>query len=181
MEWKTLERPSYFGKHRDEKISEYNSHYGTGNWRLVWQWGDCVLNFLDACIIYEDSYYADSKKRPELWQQLRVEAKDIYDHEPSDVESGLDYAIQKGYATHLQDIAIRRVMVRNGWRFSGDSLIQVRSHCEYWGQLLSPGKVSFHRTELIVQPNLEGWWDTNSVEDFYQSNKLLQAKNLLIH
>ncbi|MFQ6010159.1 MAG: hypothetical protein ACE5J7_03520, partial [Candidatus Aenigmatarchaeota archaeon] len=61
-------------------------------------------------------------------------------------------------------------------KFQGKKLVQIRSHKSYWGKNLSPGRVPFHRPELIVEPHLEGWWDDNSVECFYQSNKILQIR-----
>ena len=65
-------------------------------------------------------------------------------------------------------------MLRRGYIFKGDKLVKLRSHAEYWGQNLSPGKVPFHLPESIVVPHLEKWWDYNSIEDFWQSNKVIQ-------
>jgi len=66
---------------------------------------------------------------------------------------------------------------RRGWSFQGDKLVQIRKHSEYWGRNLSPGKVLFHLPQLIAVPHLVGWWDHNSIEDYYQSNKVLQIKS----
>jgi hypothetical protein len=174
--WKTLERPGYFGKKRDEIFRQYSEKYGADGWRTMWQWNGEIVPWLVACHIYEDGYYADSFKREDLWRELSHTAKDVYDYNPADVESGLDYTVQKGIATHLQDISIRRVVMRRGWKFEGDKLVQIRSHSEYWGENLSPGRVEFHLPELIIAPHIESWWDNNSIEDFYQSNKIIQVK-----
>jgi hypothetical protein len=174
--WQTIERPGYFGKERDEKIRAYDDRFGKGNWKIAWEWNGEAVGFDIACQIYEDGYYADSFQREKLWRELIEKARDVYDIEEQDVKSGLDYRIQKGRATHLQDIAIRRVVLRRGWRFEGDELIQIRSHSTYWGDKLSPGRVRFHLPERIVVPHLEAWWDYDSVEDFYQSNKVIQAR-----
>jgi hypothetical protein len=176
MEWISSERPGQYGKKRDEIFREYNNRYGPGNWRVMWQWGPSVVQFEVSCQLYEDAYYSDSFKRDGLWKELIGSAEDVYDHEESDTESGLEYLVQKGSAIHLQDIAVRRVVLRRGWEFSGDRLIQIRSHKEYWGQNLSPGKVPFHLPDMIVVPHLRSWWNPDSVEDFYQSNKVLQIK-----
>jgi len=175
MPWRTVERPGQFGKKRDAILNGYDSQYGKENWRLAWNWCGNIVPFSIACMAYEDGYYVDSLRREELWKELASVAKDVYDHHPSDVESGLDYAIQKSDATHLQDISIRRVMKRRGWEFNGEELVQIRSHNKYWGGKLSPGRVAFHMPEKISSPHLEGWWDNNSIEDFYQSNKVLQV------
>jgi len=176
MEWEIVERPGFFGKKRDEIFRQYDEKFGKDNWRIAWQWNREIIPFIAACRVYEEGYYFDSFKRENLWIELAAAARDVYDHQESDVESGLDYLVQKGIATHLQDIAIRNVMSRREFKFKGDRLIQIRSHSEYWGQNLSPGKVPCHMSELIVVPHLKGWWDNNSVEDFYQSNKVLQKK-----
>lgn len=179
MNWRTVERPGHFGKKRDKFYRQYDEKFGKENWRIMWQWNGGTIPHIVACQLYEDGYYADSFKREGLWKELASVARDVYDHQESDVQSGLDYLIQTGNATHLQDIAIRRVILRRGYKFEGDKLVQIRSHAEYWGQNLSPGKVPFHLPELIVVPHLEKWWDYNSIEDFWQSNKVLQARDYI--
>lgn len=177
--WKTVERPGFFGKKKAEKYKIYDDKYGEGNWRVMWKWNGLTISWLDACLLYEDAYFEDSKKREDLWMELISEAKDVYDHDKSDVKSGLDYLIQDGPATHIQDITIRRVvLLRRCWKFEGKKLIQIRSHSKYWGELLSPGRVRFHKPQHILDPPIEFdvWWNPNSVEDFYQRNKVLQVK-----
>ena len=176
MIWQTLERPGYFGEKKDAIHEGYNARFGQWGWRIRWQWEDRILDFPEACQFYEDAYYYDSFMRPEVWKELLATAREVYDIEKQDVDSGLDYLIQKGKATHVQDIAIRNVMVRMGWTFRGKELARVRQHGTYWGDRFSPGKIPFHLPKHIIQPHLEGWWDMNSVEDFYQSNKVLQVK-----
>ncbi len=176
MAWRTIERPGHFGKRKGEIHKQNDEKYGKENWRIAWQGVNEIIPYLTACQIYEEGYYLDSFNREGLWKELMAVAKNVYDHQESDVESGLEYLVQKGAATHLQDIAIRRVVLRRGWRFEGDQLIQIRSHDQYWGKNLSPGKVPFHLPELIVVPSLQGWWEYNSIEDFYQSNKVLQVR-----
>ncbi len=176
MEWVLVERPGYSGKKRDEKHRNWDEKYGEDNWRISWTFNDQIITKEVAYQLYEDGYYHDSFNRQDLWLELTKTAKDVYDLEPRDAESGLDYLIQKGNATHLQDISIRRVILRRGWRFKGDELVRIRGHKTYWGKNLSPGKVPFHLPRLIIEPHLESWWNLNSVEDFYQSNKILEIK-----
>lgn len=176
MIWKTTGRPGFSGKDKKKKHARWDEYYGKNNWRIAWTWNDHVITKELAYQLYEDGYYTDSFKREDLWKELIVTAKDVYDYDESDTESGLDYSIQKGPVTHLQDIAIRKVIQRRGWNFQGEKIVQVRRHEEYWGNLLSPGRVQFHLPDLIEIPHLEGWWDYNSIEDFYQSNKILQVK-----
>ncbi|MBN2053035.1 hypothetical protein JW756_06020 [Candidatus Woesearchaeota archaeon] len=176
MTFVKFERPSFFGKRRDEFFRAYDAKYGQGNWRISWEWAGETILFPQMCLIYEDGYYHDSFNREALWKELVSVGKNVYDHDEKDIESGLDYSVQKGIATHLQDIAIRRVVFRRGWKFHGDKLVQIRSHADYWGAQLSPGRVPFHMPENIIAPHLEGWWDYNSIEDAYQSDKILEVK-----
>lgn len=178
MEWTTIARPGFAGGKRDQLREMYDNTYGRENWRIAWQWGDEIILKEEACKIYEEGYYQDSFKREDIWKELIENARNVYDIEPRDVESGLDYLVQKGNATHLQDIAVRNVVKRRDWKFQGRELIQVRSHKSYWGKLYSPGKVMFHKPEMIIFPHLNGWWNTNSIEDWYQSNKVLQVLDL---
>ena len=175
MEWKAIERPGYFGKKRDELFRGFNEKFAEGKWRIVWKWGNYFTDFVNACKIYEDGYLLDSFNREGLWKDLIKTARNVWDMEESDTESGLDYSAQKGKATHLQDIAIRNVVFRRGWEFEGDKLIQIRSHADYWGKQLSPGRVEFHMPGKIEMPHIPGWYDEKSIEAFWQDNKFLHA------
>ena len=177
MTWKTVERPGVFGKQKAKIVAQYNEQYGVDNWRIVHRYRDKLLDFLGACKVFEEAYFQDLSNRAKLWLSLRTTARDVYDIDESDTESGLDYLIQNNVGTHIQDIAIRNVFQRIGWTFQGTKLVQIRSTSKPFGERLSPGRVKFHKPELIVTPHLEGWWNTNSVEDFYQSNKLLQYRD----
>lgn len=178
--WINSFRPGYFGSKRDQIFREYDAIYGEGRWRVMWKFGDAILDMLGICKIYEEAYYQDSFQRKNVWQNLSEIAGQVYDIECRDVESGTDYAIQKGNATHIQDIAIRNVFTRRGWHFKGLELVQIRGHDTQWGRLLSPGKVVFHKKELIIQPSkAPKWADKGSVEDFYQSNKVLQTRGVV--
>lgn len=174
MVWRTISRPGQSGGKKKQLKEMYDNTYGPENWRIMWQWGDDVIDNIFAYQIYEDGYYHDSLKREDLWKELISTASDVYDIEERDIESGLDYLVQNGKATHLQDIAIRRVLFRRGWKFEGDELIKIRSHSQYWGKQLSPGRILFHRPELIIKPSLKSWWNEDSIEDWYQSNKIMQ-------
>ena len=177
-EWKTFERPGYLGKHRDEKIKEWNEKYGKENWRLIWKIGDLAVGFLGVCALYEDAYFEFLKKNPGIVNQLINEASNVYDDDPINVFSALDYKKQQTDRTHIQDIAIRRCMVRMGLWFKGKGLIRIRQEKgdHSLSIILSPGRVPFHRPELIEDPEIKGWWHSKTVESFYQSNRFLQIK-----
>ena len=179
-EWKTVERPGYLGKKREEKFREWNAAHGEGNWRLAWRAGLIVADFLGACALYEDAYFVFLSDNPRTLMELAATASDVYDDDPSNVRSGYDYAKQETGRTHIQDIAIRRCLLRmHGFCFMGDTLIQIRDKLgtHSLSMRLSPGRIPFHFPDLIVEPELAGWWDPGSVESFYQSNKVLQVRN----
>ncbi len=176
--WQNQDRPGYLGKHRDAKQREWDEGFGPGNWRLVWQIGDNYFGVEAAIALYEDAYFRFLEENQAITQRLVREAGDVYDDNPSNVSCGLNYFPQETNRTHLQDIAIRRVLVRLGLWFQGMDLIQIRDDrgTHPLSLTLSPGRVPFHRPDLIVAPELEGWWQAGSVESFYQSNRWLQTK-----
>ena len=177
-EWKTIERPGYLGKHRDEKIKGWNEKYGKENWRLIWIIGDLQFGFMGVCALYEDAYFEFLKINPDILNQLINEALDVYDDDPINVLSVLDYKKQQTNRTHIQDIAIRRCLVRMGLWFLGKDLIRIRQEKgdHPLSVILSPGRVPFHRPEFIAYPEIKGWWHPKTVESFYQSNRFLQIK-----
>lgn len=178
MEWIIVERPGYLGKHREERHQEWNEKYGKGNWRLVWKVGKIFVDFLGACALYEDAYMKFLRNNPKVLHTLINKASNVYDDAPSNVNSVFDYTKQESRRTHLQDIAIRRSLLRLGLWFMGKELIRIRQErgTHPLSMILSPGRVPFHRPDLIVQPEVIKWWHPGTVESFYQSNRFLQAK-----
>lgn len=180
--WKDVARPKYFGANRDKIFADYDQTYGKGYWRLAWRIGDTDVDFLGACALYEDAYFAFFKKHRLALRRLVREASDVYDDAPSNVLSGFDYNKQETGRTHVQDIAIRRCVLRNGMSFKGNELIRIRDS-EGTHQLsmeLSPGQVPFHLPKLIepyedTRRNAQ-WYKVGSVEDFYQRNRYLQIR-----
>ena len=178
MEWVTGGRSGYLGRRRNERYQRWNIEFGKDGWRLAWKMGEIYVDLHGACVLYEDGYYQFLIANPDVLDQLLSEASNVYDDEPSNVESGFDYTKQETQRTHLQDIAIRRCILRMGKCFRGEELIQIRDErgTHPLSITLSPGRVPLHRPGLIEQPELEGWWQSGSVESFYQSNRFLQVR-----
>lgn len=151
---------------------------------MGWLVGNKFLEYLEVCQLYEDAYYEYFKMRPELLEYLLSEASNVYDDDPNNIESGLDYSKRGAVRTHIQDIAIRRCVRRFGNKFKGKKLIQIRDRVgnHPLSLALSPGQVPFHKPKLLSNPdNLEeitknAWWLPGSVEDFYQRAKRLCVK-----
>lgn len=95
--------------------------------------------------------------------------------------SGLNYEIQETPNNHIHDIAIRRAVARLDKRFKGNHLVHVRWK-DSEGFRINPGVVPFHKPQMIVSKKIKdygkkgNWWRPNTIEDFYQRNKVLQVK-----
>ena len=184
--WKIQENtsPGYVGRHRNERQKERDNKYGAKNWATCWLVDGKMLEYEEVCSLYEDGYFEYFKQRPELLEQLILIASDVYDDDPSNVESGTDYKKRGDVRTHIQDISIRRCIKRAGKTFLGKELLQIRDRLgkHPLSLALSPGQVPFHRKDLVSEPdNLEeimknAWWLPYSVEDFYQRAKRLCVK-----
>jgi hypothetical protein len=178
--WVDVDRPGHLGARRRDRMAAWETEFGSGRWRLVWRVGTLVHPWEAALCLYEDAYHRRLDDDPDLRHRLVRTARDVYDRDPSDVLSGLDYASQRGAGHHLQDVAVRRVLVRLGTWFAGDRLVRLRrgggGTADEPGGKLDSSVVPFHRPELIVRPELDGWWERGSVESFYQSNRILQRR-----
>lgn len=176
-DWVKVERPGYFGRRRDEKIANLNTQYGKGNWKLAWV-DDKLLEFEEACMMrYEESYYQFLKKRKDDVDFI-CSFGECIDNAMTNIESGVDYTKQEAFSTHIQDIAVRNVLVRlNRW-FTGpkDKILVIRS-ADSEGYRFGPGNVPHFAPEDITQPSLRPKWaKPGSVEDFWQSNKWIIKK-----
>jgi len=176
-EWITVGRPGYVGGRRGKREKEYQRLFGEGNYRIRHLWHEEVIDRDAALALYEEAYYEFLKANPETLDWLCATASDVYDIAPTNVESGLDYHRQECAAVHLQDIAIRRCLQRLGRAFEGSHLVQIRGH-DSEGYRLNPGQVPFHEPSAIIRPSLaqDTWWLEGSIEDMWQSNKILQVR-----
>ena len=193
-DFKIVEMPGFLGFRKKDVYTSWNQKYGENNWQLLHRWKDELIPQRDTIALYEDAYYEFFRGDKDQLEWVLRNFGDVYDMSLSDIESGYDYSIQKGNATHLHDIAIRRVLsLRMGKNFEGKELLQVRQPTTK-GYHLGPGIVPFHMPELIeksegiinygLDENWEKkvgtrnpWWDKDSIEDFYQSNRVLIARS----
>lgn len=172
--WKTIGRPLQMGPSRSSRYAEYDALYGKDGWRFRWTYGEELLALPAVLDLYEQSYVALFENNAWMLETLIKGASDVYDDDPSNVGSGLDWSIQETDGNHFQDIAVRRALCQLGKTFQGTELVQVRSNGAHeLSRALSPGFVDFVRPELIVPQ--KGWWQEGSVEAFYQNNRILQT------
>jgi ribonuclease BN (tRNA processing enzyme) len=172
QEWSVREKPGYFGYQKHKRHEDLQSRYGT--YRIAYLWGETLITRTSALQLYEDSYHLFLRENEELLEWLITEAADVYDNNVSNVQSGLDYAAQEpGLSTHLQDIAVRRSLIRLGVWFKGRRLIQIRG-LDSEAYVLNPGLVPFCRPDRIAHPAWTAdWCRPGSVESFWQSNKVV--------
>lgn len=194
--WRCVERPGYFGRRRDTKIAGFDEVYGKGGWRLVWiatrptdlppdlfkeskvPLTGGVFDFESACkIFYEESYFRWLQRHP-AEVEFACSFGECIDNAPTNVNSGFDYTIQESYSTHIQDIAMRNALRRLGRQFEGppDKILVIRSK-DSEGYRFGPGNIPLFDPSLITQPSkCPDWSNKGTVEDFWQSNKWLQAR-----
>lgn len=172
-----MERPGYLGSRRNELYKQWNRNFGVGGWRLSWVVNGKDYEFLAACReFYEEAYY----QRMSVSKRLDYICSfgECIDNAMSNIQSGCDYTKQESGSTHIQDIAVRNVLLRLGRKFEGakSKILEIRS-TDSNGYMLSPGRVMFHKPELILKPSKRPKWaQEGSVEDFWQSNKFLQSR-----
>jgi hypothetical protein len=162
--WVTLYRPGYSGGAKKQIDTERRELYGNDSWRTAFRWIQQTITYNDALQHYEDAYVAFFEANPDELQWLLATASNVYDN-----------SIQEAATTHLQDIAIRRSVMRLGQQFKGDHWVEIRGYRSE-GYRLNPGQVPFHRPELICRPAPKSWWRPDSVEGFWQANKVFQVK-----
>lgn len=169
-----VQRVTYLGGKREQFVARMDKLFGDGNWTIGYIAGDKKLSRDEALSLYERSYVEFLKSNPEYTKRLLQEARDVYDTNPSNVESGLDWHKQEDSHSHLQDIAVRRAVRALGLSFQGDKLLQIRGIDSDLPEL-NPGRIPFIAPELIDQERefVAAWVNPGSVEDFWQNNKFV--------
>jgi len=191
MSWINKDRPGFFGRNRDKIIAGYNQEYGEGLWRLMLAAvpddgysATVMYDFESACkSFYEYSYYEYLRDHVEMVDEL-CKYSECYDNAETNVKSGFDYTVQEAFSTHIQDIAVRNALKRLGRSFAKEGpLLKIRGGAVSiggtmnLGEALSPANVPYHDVGDIIQPSkCPIWANEGSVEDFWQSNKVLQVK-----
>lgn len=178
--WITIERPGWFGEAKADILREYDEKYGAGQWRIRHQLGPRLLDLEESLRIYELCYelhFLNPHTRY-LWTNLFQIAKEVWTEGESDVESGMNYAIQKAKAPHYEDVSIRIIMNKYHQQFKGEKLIRIRADGkDVVGIALSSIHVPFIFPEFIEHHFTETlWWNRHkgSLEHFWHDNKVLQ-------
>jgi hypothetical protein len=169
--FKLVHELGYVGFDR-KKLENLDTKWGSDGWVMAHIYRGETITTRQALRLYEGSYVRFLKKEPAVLYWLTKNASDVYDINPEDVLSGLDFSVQNQAATHFHDIAVRRALKRLGHEFRGDHLVHIRGHTSE-GYVLNPGRVPFLNPKDILSDNNVHWYAKGSVEDFYQSNKVI--------
>ncbi|MFA5358249.1 MAG: hypothetical protein WC310_00305 [Patescibacteria group bacterium] len=177
--WITVSNPGWFGEAKNDRLAGYDKAYGAGNWRIRHRLGPRLLDLPEALRLYELCYELHflSPNTRYLWTDLFKQASEVWTELESDVESGLDYSIQKAKAPHYEDVSIRIIMKLYGHTFDGNKLIRIRADSnDVTGVALSSIHIPFLWPEFIEPTKEVEWWNRHkgSLEHFWHANKELQ-------
>jgi len=174
LTWVTLGRLSLRARQGSAKVRSLDERFGEGRWRLRHLVGTELLDISQAAAHVEQSYRFWLQVRPELTAWLCATAREVIQFSLTNARAGLDYSIQERKQEHVYDIALRRVLHDLGLELRGTEVVRLGGRTPT-AQLLSPGVVAFHNPALILSPPARGWWQTGSVECFWQSNRVIQV------
>lgn len=189
--WKTAEHPGYLGSRRTERMDEWTENYGEGNWRLEhWETADgSRLGYNDIIQIYIEGYEKHFKEHADEAQYLITNFSYGYDQDPITKEEAFDpYALynKPGVANQFHHVAFNKALVVVAEKdFQGSEPIQIREgkpgtpdDQQPLGWKWSPGRIPCATPEIIPQIQLKGdhWWQSGTIEDFYQRAKILEVR-----
>ncbi|OGM11412.1 hypothetical protein A2Z22_00845 [Candidatus Woesebacteria bacterium RBG_16_34_12] len=187
--WQTLEHPGYSGKKKDEQIKEWDRKYGEGNWRIAWELRNGeVLDFNGVFWkVYVLGYIMYFIKNPDEARLLTENYSYAYDKDmisPKEAFDPQSLYNKQGRANQFHHVALNIALEWYlGMPFRGDRPIQVRegkpgAPFDQWpeGFRWSPGRIPTVVPNLIPDVNVEGWWESCSIEDLYQKSKVLQIR-----
>ncbi len=189
QEWVTIEFPGYLGSSKDVYSGCWDRDYGRSNWRIVWELSNReILNFEQIFQHYVESYSKFFENNPVDALFLTNNFAYAYDKDKiTKKEAFNQFALynQPGRANQFHHVALNFALeLYLGLEFKGLEPIQVRegkpgTDSNTWpaGWHWSPGRIPSAHPELIpLRVGGAKWWQAGSIEDLYQSAKILQIK-----
>lgn len=170
-------RPGHLGPRRDPFTQHMNNLFGAKFWRIEHVINGHVFPKERALELFTEAYKNFFRDNPDKARLITQNYRDVYDTAETNVESGLDFNIQEKpeLGDHLHDIAIRRALKSLGIEFSGENLLHVRGK-DTEGHEFSPGIVKFSVPGISFYSFSNGWWQSGTIEDFYQGTRHVFVK-----
>jgi len=188
--WKVIKRPGYFGSKKGEMENEWNQTYGLGNWRVSWVTAEGKhLSYEDIIDIYIDGYANYFIAHPDEAAYITSHFSYGFDLDFQTKKEAFDmYALfeKPGKRNQFHQVAFN-IALENRLQlpFRGKNPVQVRDakpgtpeNERPLGWKWNPGVIPCPHPEQIptdiefVNP----WWEKGSIEDFYQSTKVLEVR-----
>jgi hypothetical protein len=173
--WVNASRIGYFGNMKS-RIDDFLTGLHGKAWRVTHLVDGKPISEEESLRLYEDSYVNFLKNNSKVLDWLVNHASDVYDNSKTNMDSGTDYKQQESTSIHLQDIAVRKAVSRLGYEFKGNDPVEIRGAGSE-GYVLNPGRIPFIDISKIMVPNRSSWYRNDSLEGFWQENKVLQLKD----
>lgn len=185
-----VSRPGYFGKRRTEITLQLDHDYP--GWQECWQIGNLIFNFEEAVMLYDDAYWYHLRANPDLMIWV-TSFGECYDSDRSNIACGITHDPHVS-PRHIQDVSVRRALLRLGVYFKQylgkdhtlyqeKQLLHIRGP-ESNGYCLMPGNIKFHLPHLIEKniksENMPNWIKPNTVEAFWQANKVIVLPKIML-
>lgn len=187
--WYTVERPGYQGKKKDAQIAHWNQCYGEGNWRIAWELNSGLVQNYEQIFynFYVPGYVKYFLQYPDEAHFLTTNFSYAYDKDMISKDEAFDpHALydKPGKPNQFHNVALNLALEYYlGLPFRGNIPIQVREGKPdtdpiTWpqGWRWSPGRIDAVRQDLIPKNDIKGWWSPGTIEDVYQTAKVLQIR-----
>lgn len=188
-QWDTVGRPGFQGKEREKQTTAWNNKYGEGNWRIAWEMASGETFNMEQVFwqVYVAGYTRYFQQHPDEASWITKNSSYVFDKDNVTKDEAFDYYSllnKPGYPNQFHHTAINASLQWFlGIPFEGARPLQVRegspdSRCSTWpeGWQWSPGRVPAVKPQIIGERHIDGWWQKNSIEDVYQSTKVLQVR-----
>mgnify|MGYP001571612736 CR=1 len=186
--WVTVGHPGYLGKNKDERFATWDKEYGVDKWQIAWQLANGeVLNFDQIFQHYVGGYTLYFENHLDEALFLTDNFSYGYDKDPITKEEAFNpraLVNVPGRPNQFHHVALNFALeFYLGLEFKGKEPIQIRegksnTDPATWpaGWAWGPGRIPATHPELIPAIGQPLWWQPGSIEDLYQSAKILQIK-----
>ncbi len=175
-EWQVVTRAVYAdAAERMDYFKRLDSIYGAGNWRIVWAVEkDGLVGHNELFGAYERSFLEHLERNPDIVELLKKKVG----RTSRMLLCGSGVYHDESTHREMQDAALASAISSIGFSIGLADIERIRRDHSLAGLAgaLSPAKVPFYDSSIILAPEAPGSWDRGSLESFYRSNMLLEVK-----